>query len=507
MDRGEKFGRRARRILMRRPAVARLGPTRVDRYEPMTTVVPRIALATSAVGPDPSTAGLAMLAGLTARRWRVQHFRSRACPTANAAVVEASGLPGRHLDAWLMPPDVCRSLFALGAFGSNLALVEGTLETPLAPRSCGAADVPGSLAPLSRDLDLPIIAVVSLVERDRARDCGAFHLPHLPAGTEAVILDGVRSRDDLERIGRLIRLARGLPVVGAVDLLPQARWEVESAPLGEVPRGAIEALGESFARHADFKALAALASSRDFPGCADPRAASPPVARPSARLRVAYARDEAFGCYFPDTFEALASMGAELVEFSPIRDGALPENVDLVMVGCGMPDLHAAELAANLSMTAALRQHVCRGKRIYAEGGGAAYLAGTMLIHGRAFPGVGIFPCEAELSPDPHPPTPVTRTLARDCWLGPRKTEVRGYLSGRWIVRPNDQAFDCPSCYGALSRDRDLYFRHHAVGGMIHLHLAALPKVVATFAGPHQPSLNRPSAVPPLEDDDRDQDD
>lgn len=442
-----------------------------------------------------------MLAGLTAKRWRVQHFRSRACPTANAAVVEASGLPGRHLDAWLMPPEVCRSLFTLGAFGASLALVEGTLETPLALRSCGAADVPGSLAPLARALDLPVVAVVSMVERDRDR--GSFHLPHLPEGTDAVILDGLRSPDDLERIGRLIRLARGLPVIGAVDLLPQARWEVESAQVGAAPRPAIEALGASFAKHAQFKAIRALAVSRDFPDCAETRAARLPLARPSARLRVAYARDEAFGCYFPDTFEALASLGAELVEFSPIRDGALPQDVDLVMVGCGTPDLHAAELASNLSMTAALRQHVCRGKRIYAEGGGAAYLGGAMIIDGRPYPGVGIFPCESELSNDPHPPTPVTRTLTRDCWIGPRKTEVRGYLSGRWIVRPNAQTFDCPSCYGTLSRDRDLYFRHHAVGGMIHLHLAALPKVVATFAGPHQPSLNRPSAVSPFEDEER----
>lgn len=442
-----------------------------------------------------------MLAGLTAKRWRVQHFRSRACPTANAAVAEASGLPGRHLDAWLMPTEVRRSLFALGAFGASLAVVEGTLETPLAPRSCGAADVPGNLAPLVRDLDLPVVAVVSLVER--GRDRGAFHLPHLPENAEAVILDGVRSPEDLKRVGRLIRLARGLPVIGAVDLLPQARWEVEANSVGGAPRQAIEALGESFAKHAHCKAIAALAASRDFPDCAEARVARLPTARPSARLRVAYARDEAFGCYFPDTFEALASMGAELVEFSPIRDGALPQGVDLVMVGCGTPDLHAAELASNLSMTAALRQHVCRGKRIYAEGGGAAYLGGAMIIDGRSYPGVGIFPCESELSADPHPPTPVTRTLTRDCWIGPRETEVRGYLSGRWVVRPNDQAFDCPSCYGTLSRDRDLYFRHHAVGGMIHLHLAALPKVVATFAGPHQPSLNRPSAVPPSEEQER----
>ena len=38
---------------------------------------PRLALATAATGPEPSLASLAMLAGLTQRRWRVQHFRTR----------------------------------------------------------------------------------------------------------------------------------------------------------------------------------------------------------------------------------------------------------------------------------------------------------------------------------------------------------------------------------------------------------------------------------------------
>src|SRR5512135_2130108 len=83
--------------------------------------LPRLALATPASGPEPSAASLAWLAGLTERRWRVQHFRSRACPT----VMEASGhdtcLAGRYRYAWLMPDHVCRKHLLQGARQADLA--------------------------------------------------------------------------------------------------------------------------------------------------------------------------------------------------------------------------------------------------------------------------------------------------------------------------------------------------------------------------------------------------
>ncbi len=111
--------------------------------------VPRLALATAATGPEPSVMALALLAGLTEKRWRVQHFRTRACPTATELVGQVTGLPGRHLDSWLMPETVCRSLFLRGTQAAELAVVEGTLATPLELKSCSQSDLPGDLAPHS----------------------------------------------------------------------------------------------------------------------------------------------------------------------------------------------------------------------------------------------------------------------------------------------------------------------------------------------------------------------
>jgi cobyrinic acid a,c-diamide synthase len=117
-----------------------------------------------------------------------------------------------------------------------------------------------------------------------------------------------------------------------------------------------------------------------------------------------------------------------------------------------------------------------------------------MIIGRRCYRGAGILPFFAELIPDPPPPQPVARRLLHDSWLGPRGTVVRGYQSGRWRLIPGLERFECPSCFGSLSAEGDWFFHHHAVGGLLHLHLGALPEVVAAFAGPHRPSLKRPTA-------------
>src|SRR6516165_7084533 len=108
---------------------------------------PRLAVATSAEGAEPSVACLAMLAGLTERRLRVQHFRTRACPTATEAVGQVTGLPGRHLDAWLMPPAVCRGLFIRAAKAAELSIVEGKLGEPKGSISYTSCDTSGALLP------------------------------------------------------------------------------------------------------------------------------------------------------------------------------------------------------------------------------------------------------------------------------------------------------------------------------------------------------------------------
>ncbi len=439
----------------------------------------RLALAVPGTGPEPSPASLGLIAGLSSFRWRVQHFRSRACPLGTEAVAQATGLPGRHLDAWLMPAGVCRKVFARGARGSDLAVVEGTLEDSTATLTREHHDRPGGLRPIAQALDLPTVALLTCPRWDY------LHLPTLPPGVDAVLIDGLEDPRDFTRIASAVRMVLKKPVIGAVEALPETRRALAASPkVGPINEGLLAPLAESFRRFVDLPALRALARSRPFP--LDPTEPAPGGRAP---FRVAYAQDEAFGGYFPDTLETLEALGAELVAFSPLRSEALPESADLVMIGCGFPDAHAEALASNLSLINAIRSHVYRGRRIYTEGGGTAYLGRSMRVDGREHAGVGILPFDAVLRADPMPPEPVTCTLRCDTWLAPAGTVVRGYHSPRWDLLPTSELCHCAAGFGKLSDRGDFFYHHHAVGSLMHLHLAALPQVVAAFAGPHRPSL------------------
>ena len=132
----------------------------------------------------------------------------------------------------------------------------------------------------------------------------------------------------------MVTMTTKKPVLGAVEAFPEVR-----AALREAPRDRPLA-EELFARLG--RELPAVRRPRRDPALARSRPFSWPPAEPepppgARRFRVAYAQDEAFGGYFPDTLEALESLGADLVEFSPLRDETLPDRADLVMIGCGCP--------------------------------------------------------------------------------------------------------------------------------------------------------------------------
>src|SRR5262249_28737555 len=155
------------------------------------------------------------------------------------------------------------------------------------------------------------------------------------------------------------------------------------------------------------------------------------------RVRVAFAQDEAFAFYYPENLEILAELGAEVVPFSPLRDPALPEGTRGVYLGGGYPELHAAALAANRPMLAALRAAGAAGVPIYAECGGLMYLTrGLREPDGAGREWVGLVPSWTTMAGGRPRVGYVAGRLARDSALGPAGAPFRGHVFHRSGLEP-----------------------------------------------------------------------
>jgi cobyrinic acid a,c-diamide synthase len=155
----------------------------------------------------------------------------------------------------------------------------------------------------------------------------------------------------------------------------------------------------------------------------------------------------------------LRECGAELVEFSPMADRALPEDLGGIYFGGGYPELHAESLAANDSMRQAVADFVARDGPVYAECGGFMYLTEAIVdVDGRAWPMVGIFPARA-------------RMQARLAKLGYVEVETDSGMARGHEYR-HSTIDEMPA---------DAYRLRAASGSYVHLHFLSCPRFAEEF--------------------------
>jgi cobyrinic acid a,c-diamide synthase len=436
--------------------------------------VPRLAVGTIQPQVELQPMLWALLDALDHEGVRIQNYLSRASFAPVDAATSITGLSPRHLDSWLMSPEQCRALFLRSARHSDLTIVEGRFDED-------ANSPGGKLEPLCQWLGVPRLAVVDVSL------LGNCNLPPRPERAVGVLLDQVSDQRDFCRWQTVLEPLWGIPVLGGLGSLPQIREVIDAlAPGQSVGRDLCRTLGNNLRGYTSPARILNLASQGDFvlpPTCDSMACADCQIAEPElSGVRIAIAYDDVFHCYFPDALDSLEALGAEVQDFSPLRDEHLPPDTDIVAIGCGHPERFAAELAQNQCMMLALRGHVCAGKRIYAEGGGLAYLCQTLaLATGELAPMVGVFPAIARANPKAGLPRPLEAPLVCDSWIGRGGAVLRGYLNDAWGLEPVGRLrslAQTPDC------EFPLVLRHQAIGSRVHLNLVAQPQLLGGFLRP-----------------------
>lgn len=303
------------------------------------------------------------------------------------------GVESRSLDLFFSAPETVRALYARGAAGHGAAVCEGAMGFY---DGLGGVSDRASAWHLADTLGLPVLLVVepkgqSLTLAAELKGLNSFRTPSHIAG---ILLNNCTARM-YALLAPMLEKETGLPVLGFLPKLPEA--VIGSRHLGLYTAAEVENLQQKLAlladaaeEHIDWPRLLALCEKE--PPALPARAETPP-----ARVRIAVAQDEAFCFIYAETLEAFRDAGAEVVFFSPLRDTALPENIDGLYLPGGYPELHARELSENTSLLREIKQKIESGLPTAAECGGFLYLGQSLTdAEGQSWPMVGVLPGEAK---------------------------------------------------------------------------------------------------------------
>jgi cobyrinic acid a,c-diamide synthase len=443
--------------------------------------IPRVVIAAPASGHGKTTVATGLLAAFAARGMTVAPFKVGPDYIDPGYHALAAGRPGRNLDPVMVGEDRIGPLFAHGAQGAGIAVVEGVMG--LYDGRTGAGDT-GSTAHVAGLLNAPVILVVDAAAQGRSvaalvhgfRSFGDVHI----AG---VILNRVGS-DRHEALLRDACEEVGTPVLGALR-----RADAVAAPsrhLGLVPAAerrtealaSVAALADLITANIDLDAVLAVARSAPplHTPMWTPKAEDPVPGRPV----VALVGGPAFSFAYAETAELLAGAGASVVTVDPLHDEALPEGTTGLVVGGGFPEVYASELSANEPLRLAVASLAAAGAPIVAECAGLLWLCRTL----DDAPMCGVLNADAHMTP--------TLTLGyrdavalTDSPLAVAGTRVTGHEFHRTTVHPRSGLLLSPAggaAWAWRAADPEGFATPALHASYVHLHWAGVPSVARRVA-------------------------
>ncbi len=360
----------------------------------------RLFLSAAHKSSGKTTVSIGLAAAFTARGLAVQTFKKGPDYIDPMWLARASGRPCFNLDFNTQThAEIAESVASRGA-GADLALIEGNKGLH------DGVDLEGkdSSAALAKLTAAPVILVIDTLGMTRgvAPLVLGYQVFDPEIKIAGVILNKVGTARQESKVRQAVERYTGIPVLGA---LPRdGAFVIEERHLGlmtpmETPasRAAIERLRQAIEGGVD------LAGLLDIAGKALPLPASPAVSPAPVRqdVRIAIARDSAFGFYYAGDLEAFERAGAKLCFFDALRDGRLPD-ADGLFIGGGFPETQAAKLEANTSLRADIAQKIHHGLPAYAECGGMMYLTRSIRWGDASHEMAGVIPADAVMHARPQ---------------------------------------------------------------------------------------------------------
>lgn len=199
----------------------------------------------------------------------------------------------------------------------------------------------------------------------------------------------------------------------------------------------------------------------------------------SEAVTIAVARDEAFCFYYEASLDILRTLGANLVFFSPLHDNHLPPCQGMYLGG-GYPELHAVELARNVSMRDDIRTALQHHMPCIAECGGFMYLQDGFIDGDVMYPWVGAIDGTNHMTESLTRFGYVTMTAQQDTAFLRKGQQIQAHEFHYSDSTQNGDAFLIQKPTGKRQWHGG-YVQDNLLSGYPHFHFCGCPDVAARF--------------------------
>jgi cobyrinic acid a,c-diamide synthase len=364
----------------------------------------RLYIAATHKSSGKTTVSLGLCAALSARGIPVQPFKKGPDYIDPIWLGQAAGRDCYTLDFYSMAAESIQDVFLRHDPGSDgIRLIEGNKGLFDGMTTTGGDDN----AALAKALDTPVVLVIDC--NGMTRGIAPLLQGYVGFDRElrwgGVILNRVGGSRHGAKLRAAVETYTDLKVLGEVSRDP--KLQIEERHLGLIPANEasvaekqIAYIRDRIAAEVDLDAF--MAAARQAPTIPNsPAQTTSRLRENDPPVRLAIARDAAFGFYYPADLEAFAQRGVELCYFSPLSDAALPE-CDALFLGGGFPETHMLALETNRSMRTSIQQALEQGLPAYAECGGLMYLSRSIRWGNQRADMVGFVPGDTVMQPRPQ---------------------------------------------------------------------------------------------------------
>lgn len=354
-------------------------------------MTPRLMLAAASSGSGKTTIACAILQALTRMGEHPVSFKCGPDYIDPMFHRQVLGVPSRNLDLFFSDEATAAYLLQKNSENFSLAFIEGVMGY----YDGIATTTEASSWQLAKATQTPVVLVLNCkgMSVSIAAQLGGYLSYQPDSQIKGVILNQV-SKSIYPEIKALIEQRYDVAVCGYMPKMSDCSLEsrhlglVTAEEIGDLQQR-LEKLGEQAMQTIDLPLLLKIAAQA--PALAVP-AVQLPAPNPTP-LRIGVARDKAFSFYYADNLELLKQLGAQLVEFSPLHDPQLPDDLDGLLLGGGYPELYADTLSQNCTLMAQIKASLQNGLPCIAECGGFQYLCEQLEgADSKSYPMVGFLP-------------------------------------------------------------------------------------------------------------------